>query len=67
MQSWQSVVVSDEELEAFGRAGKVTSAVPFKGAGKDREKEFVDVMLDATPTLEAEAVTIATSSLRALS
>jgi hypothetical protein len=40
--SWQTVKVTDQGLQSFGRAGRVTSASEYK----DGKKEVVDVLLD---------------------
>ena len=66
MQSWDPVVVNDETLETHGRAGRVTSAGTFKGAGKHRDDDFVDVQLDATATAEQVTLTFPAKSIKTL-
>ena len=63
MQSWQSVVVNDDKLEANGRAGVVKSAGPYTAEGdKADAPKVVDVQLDG----DTELTTFPVDSLRAL-
>ena len=55
MRSWDSVKVTNEKLEAHGRAGRVTEGEPSTVA--DEKEPHVDVLLDgdADPTRFAVA------------
>ena len=60
MRSWDSVKVTNEALEAHGRAGRVTEAEP--STAKDEKEPHVDVQLDG----DSEPTRFAVADLQVL-